>query len=535
MKTTKTPLLAFLRKAYRIAKFSKQPGAPPIDEILAMYQENHWTRRRFLENTSKAAILATIGGSLLSSCKKDNDSGFTNKKIKKADVRIGIVGGGIAGLHALHILRKSGVANITVFESNTRTGGRIMSVPNVMGAGLVTEFGGEFIDSTHEDMLSLASEFGLTLLDTQAASETALNSQAFFFEGQHYTLTQVISEFSNIAGQMQADIDSLSESITYNDHSADDERLDQKGISEYLTDINCTGWLKKLLEVAYETEYGLATDEQSAVNLLFLISTDTSSGRFDIFGESDERYKISGGNQQVVDSLANLYPSHLETGRRLVAVDKTSSEYLLYFDGMSEAQRFDFVIITVPFSVLRNVEFRFDLPAKKQLAIDTLGYGTNAKLMLGFNERTWRNIGYTGYLFSDNGLQTGWDNSQLQPGMAGGFTVYTGGQLGLDLNTGTPEEQAAIYLPKLEQIFPGTAAAYNNTAVRMHWPSFPHALGSYACYKVGQFTTIAGAEQETYERLFFAGEHCSLDYQGFMNGGAATGREAAEGILTMLV
>jgi monoamine oxidase len=52
---------------------------------------------------------------------------------------------------------------------------------------------------------------------------------------------------------------------------------------------------------------------------------------------------------------------------------------------------------------------------------------------------------------------------------------------------------------------------------------------------VGQYTSFAGAEQETYQRLFFAGEHCSLDYQGYMNGGAATGREAAEGILEMLV
>ena len=31
--------------------------------------------------------------------------------------------------------------------------------------------------------------------------------------------------------------------------------------------------------------------------------------------------------------------------------------------------------------------------------------------------------------------------------------------------------------------------------------------------------------------LFFAGEHCSRDFQGFMNGGAQTGPMAAEAIL----
>ena len=31
--------------------------------------------------------------------------------------------------------------------------------------------------------------------------------------------------------------------------------------------------------------------------------------------------------------------------------------------------------------------------------------------------------------------------------------------------------------------------------------------------------------------LFFAGEHCSREFQGYMNGGAVTGREAAEAVL----
>jgi monoamine oxidase len=58
--------------------------------------------------------------------------------------------------------------------------------------------------------------------------------------------------------------------------------------------------------------------------------------------------------------------------------------------------------------------------------------------------------------------------------------------------------------------------------------------GSYACYKVGQWTTIAGAEIEPVGNLLFAGEHCSFDYQGYMNGGAETGRRAAESIINLL-
>jgi monoamine oxidase len=68
----------------------------------------------------------------------------------------------------------------------------------------------------------------------------------------------------------------------------------------------------------------------------------------------------------------------------------------------------------------------------------------------------------------------------------------------------------------------------------MHWPSYPYSLGSYAAYKKGQWTTIRGAEFKPVGNLFFAGEHCSLKYQGYMNGAAETGFLAAQEILKVL-
>jgi Monoamine oxidase len=48
------------------------------------------------------------------------------------------------------------------------------------------------------------------------------------------------------------------------------------------------------------------------------------------------------------------------------------------------------VVLALPFTLLRNVHITVDLPAAKRRAIAELGYGTNAKLMIGFNERVWR-------------------------------------------------------------------------------------------------------------------------------------------------
>lgn len=65
----------------------------------------------------------------------------------------------------------------------------------------------------------------------------------------------------------------------------------------------------------------------------------------------------------------------------------------------------------------------------------------------------------------------------------------------------------------------------------MVWPTFPFTKASYIAWSVGQYTTIAGSEIETVGNLYFAGEHTSYNFQGYMNGGAVTGRIAARSIL----
>jgi monoamine oxidase len=303
-------------------------------------------------------------------------------------------------------------------------------------------------------------------------------------------------------------------------------------IKQYFDLIGLHGFLRTGLEVAYLTEYGLEIEEQSAINFLYLFSANTAQG-FQIFGSSDERYKIAGGNQQVTDALYRQVQNQVKTEHELVRIKQAGQGYVLDFNsnGSAVSVKADIVVCTIPFSVLRNIELQVPLPEWKQNAIHNLGYGTNSKLFLGFKERVWRKYQHSAYIFSDAEIQTGWDNSQLQPGKAAGFTVYQGGIKGLQLGSGTPESQAPKFVAQLEQMWPGCANAYTGIAQRLHWPEHPFTKGSYACYKVGQYTTIRGAEIKPVGNLFFAGEHCSAYFQGFMNGGAETGRMAADEVV----
>lgn len=537
----RTPLIKMLQRSFRIAFKASKKDIHITDEYIGQQLESHYTRRKFIGDVAKTTAFLTAGSLLLPSCEKNTvarsldstDDAFLLASKQKE--KIIIVGGGIAGLNCAYQLKKKKIAS-TIYEGSNRTGGRMFTAENIMAQGLSTELGGEFVDSGHRDMIQLAKEFGFGLIDTTVSSTNGLINDAYFFNNQHYTETDVINAFLPVAATIQADIDALPNNITYNNPGSA-IAIDNTSLAQYIQNLNCVSWLKELLTVAYVTEYGLDAAQQSTINFLFLFSTDTSSG-FDIFGVSDERYKIAGGNQQIPTAIAQQLGAHVIKEHKLVELDKNNSgKYLLTFEkpnGSTVTEDADFAVLTMPFTLLREVDIKFQLPAWKKNAIDNLGYGTNAKLLLGVNQRVWNSQGYRGGCYTDESFQLGWDNSELQPGLSGGYTLYSGGANGVAVGNGSVQSQINLQLPGLNKVYPGVDQHLNGNMERMHWPSYPWTKASYACYKPGQWTTIAGAERKNIDKLFFAGEHCSIDFQGYMNGGAETGRKAAKEIFNLI-
>lgn len=526
-RSSRTPLMAALRKCFRQAS---RPGIPHSPD-------SAWNldRRSFLTG---AMLLGA--GALLPGCRRPDSSGKAGTSGGAsgasagtgAPPRVAIVGAGIAGLSAAHHLSKAGI-RAEIFEAGSRAGGRILTLKDVVVPGLYTEAGGEFIDSSHADMLGLARELGLPISDMRGGSFAGLHPNAWHFGGRLRSDAEVLAEVKASAERLQADIDALPDVIQAGTGGLAQE-LDRMSLEEYLRDRGVTGWFGDLLKAAYVSEFGLDPGEQSSLNLLTLVSLDSSGGEFAVYGDSDERYRVEGGNQGVTDGLAGRLEPQLRPGHRLEALDGKDGDFRLSFQGPAGAveHRAEAVILALPFTLLRSVDIRVDLPPLKRRAIAELGMGTNSKLFAGFKERSWRKNGYLGYFYSDGGIQSGWDHSQTQAGEAGGLTLFQGGAAGLALGGGSPDSKLAALAGDLETLYPGSRAAHNGRAAIFHWPEFPLSLGSYACYKPGQWTGFGGEEGKPVGDLHFAGEQCSGDFQGYMNGGAETGRVAAEAVIT---
>lgn len=80
-------------------------------------------------------------------------------------------------------------------------------------------------------------------------------------------------------------------------------------------------------------------------------------------------------------------------------------------------------------------------------------------------------------------------------------------------------------------MFPTIDKVYQK-ALLLNWVKQPLFQGSYSCYLVGQYSQFHGVEQEPWQNLFFAGECCSMEAQGYMEGACATGETAAQQILS---
>lgn len=536
---SRTGLHAAVRRMVRVASASLAAGAPSAREILERERERQLTRRRFLLATGGTILgVAAVGGCESPARDDVRQGGPSSAKAKRGGQRVAIVGAGLAGLAAAHELRKAGIT-ATIYESSSRIGGRVFTTRDIMSAGLTTELGGEFIDSTHEDALSLVREFGLELIDTKGPGESEF-ADTYFFANGYRDDTEILDALVPTVARMREDFAVLPEMIDYQTRSAKAIELDRLSLQQYFDRAGATGFVRDLMAIAYTTEYGLDATEQSSLNLLTLFDLEDSGAaagaerKFELFGDSDERFKVRGGNQRIIEELACRVEGQVLLEHRLESVSPSGDGYSLNFARASAGSaevRADVVLLTLPFTTLRNVELRFELPEVKKKAMAELGYGRGAKLMMPFRQRVWRERGRSGSFFTDAGPQSGWDNSRGQPGDGGGMTIFTGGEKSNELARDSAHVASLRAIAPLMKMFPNANTSFPGGAEKFHWPSHPHAMGSYACYKPGQWTSIAGAESTRVGNVFFAGEHCSRDFQGFMNGAAQTGRGAAREIL----
>ncbi|WP_267379572.1 NAD(P)/FAD-dependent oxidoreductase [Bacillus sp. GM_Baccil_2] len=460
------------------------------------------------------------------------------KNEKKPTQKIVIVGAGLAGLTCAYRLKQQGISS-TIYEATNRIGGRCWTRRNYFEEEQIVERGGELIDTGHIEIQKLATELGL-VLDDLIAAESIGTKPFYFFDGLPYTVKDATKDFLTIYHKLQKDLKEVGESTLYNNFTERGFELDHMSIVDYIN-VTVPGGihskLGQLLCVAYTIEYGADAHKQSSLNLLYLLGT-ASNGPIQLFGKSDERFRIKGGNDQLPLLLAKKLNGQIKFKSELIKIEQTRQKNikLTFQNDEKEWEVFaDKVVLTVPFSIMRTIDYtKAKFCSLKKIAIEELGMGINTKLHAQFLNRFWRKIGNNGETFADTGYQNTFEVSRAQKGKLGILVNFTGGKTAAEQCASTDEELEKItkeFLKKLEPVLPESKKNWNGLSTIDNWLSNPWTKGSYSFWKVGQYTKFAGIEREREGNIFFAGEHTSIDYQGYLNGAVETGERASQELI----
>lgn len=515
-----TSLLDHLRRAAADARVSIRTGLD-LEHVWDKRTAASFTRRQFL-GTAALAGAALAAAPVVRAAKPAASS-----------ARVVIVGAGLAGLTCAYRLKQVGV-DATVYEANSRVGGRCWTRRNDFADGQIAEHGGELIDQGHTEIRQLAQELKLPL-DNLLAAEPNGTEAFFYFDHARYSYRDATNDLKSIWKKLHRDLSDAGYPTLYNKSTARGRQLDQMSIVDWINETVPGGTnsrLGQLLDVGYNIEYGAETEQQSALSLIYLLAYN-SPGQFNLFGESNEKYHVRGGNDRIVSTLASVLSSQIKTGESLIAVRRTASgAYALTFQQGSGTHQVaaDKVVFALPFSILSQAVdiSQAGFSPLKLTAIDELPMGSNSKLNVQFSRRRWVDLGGNGDSFADTGYQASWEVSRGQAGASGILVGYSGGNRSEDFKAGTLASHVATFLAQASPVFPGLAGFYNQKATLDHWgQTTPFTRGSYSYWKKGQYTKFAGIEGAQEGNAHFCGEHTSTDAQGYLNGAVETGERAA--------
>lgn len=456
---------------------------------------------------------------------------------KPAPKDVAIVGGGVAGLTVAYRLAQAG-RHATIYEASPRLGGRMFTKRNFNSEGMFCELGGELVDTNHKPLIDLAGELGIGI--QRLRLEGAAGSDLYFIDGRLHSEAEMLKKgggaYRAIAMQIAKDQAALTNADeSWTDHA---RALDAISLKSYLEQFrnHAPAWVIDLIDLAYAGEYGVPTDQQSALNLVDLIAAEPD-GEFSMFGDSDEVFRIQGGSSSLPDALAARLGTAItvKNGHALKMLADTNGSLSLGFiaaDGAVIAKH-DLVVLALPFTKLRQVGGldALGLDAMKLKSIRELGYGDNAKIMTGTTSQAWKVISAlparpSGEFYSQE-FQVIWETSRGQTGTRGILTNYL---------TGVTDQAAASakIVSGLRAISPAIAESLDPSNVAsMFWARNPFALGSFSAAKIRQYTTLleVTATPELDGRLQFAGEHTSASFPGFMCGGVESGERVAKALL----
>jgi monoamine oxidase len=432
-----------------------------------------------------------------------------------------VAGAGLAGLAAAHDLMARGAA-VTVIDIRDRVGGRVWTIRDGFAEGQHAEAGADLIDEEQHAIRDLAGEVGLKLTrilkggfgyvraDAGGAPKILARNARRGWERLSQELCDLIAPY-NLA-----------------------ERRWDTPITAALARQSVAAWLEKHRADAdlRETATGLRgffladPDELSLIALVDQFAENDTPARGGMF-------RIEGGNDQLATALAAPLGDRLHLNADVVALSHRGKVVRVSVKSHRSLSQItcDYVVLALPATLLRRIPITPALPAQQHEAIVRLKYGRATKTLLQYSKRFWRGVGRPRAFGSPLPFGAVWDGNEEQRGRAGILTLLAGGGASDGTQAIVAKHGSKGLSDALEWL--GSKEAELLASRQIIWEQDPYARGGYAYFDPGFDPALRAWLSRPAGRLFFAGEHTSIKWQGYMNGAIESGRRAAAEVVAV--
>lgn len=428
-----------------------------------------------------------------------------------------VLGAGLAGLHAAHLLEQAGL-RVRVLEAAQRVGGRVHTLDDLPGR---PETGGTQIGAAYTRVMNAARRLGLPL---QASGRSPLlrdDGMVMFIQGRRYTRAAWAAAPENPLPEAVRALppdralgrllgaSPLRQITDWRDpaHAALDTPLGAELRARGLSDAAL-----RMLEVS--NPYGDTLDETSLLNMHYVQSNIT-----EILKTPGPVLNVAGGNQRLPEAMARALRGDVLLGRRATEVGADAQDVAVRCaDGSMHRARF--AVCALPLPAMRHVRFSPQLPSLHREAVQMLAYGQVTQLHLEVLRPFWDGAdgdGLLPYLWSDGPLERMFPRDELGQGRAETLTVWINGAGCRRWDAMSDADAARSVAQELARIYPASRGAVR-LARRVSWQQQPLAGGAWANWAPGQISRYARHLAAPLGGTHFAGEH---------TGGGLRGMEAA--------
>ena len=459
-------------------------------------------------------------------------SDFTIKPLirKGKPKQVLILGAGIAGLTAAYELDRVG-HHVTVLEARRRSGGRIKTLREPFADGLYVESGAARIPNNHHWTLHYIKHFGLQISPFYPHEQDFIHycqGKAIRIEDEKkVTLAQYPLDFTPEEKAMtlkdiwQKVFSPLLMEI--GDASLLDwppeplRKYDQMTVGEFLSSQEISPNVAKMFGFGH---MDFSKDRVSTLEMLRLLA----------FGlKENQKVKIVGGFEQLPNAFAEHLKDKICYGAQVFRVLQEPSSVNVFYHqgGLEQKISSDYVICTIPFSVLRKMEIAPGLSKAKNRAIQEMSYMSASRVFFQVRKRYWLEQGFNGFGLADYPTEL-WHSTFDIPQQRGILVYYLKGESSRRITAMTESERINDAQKQLNSMLPGLTD-YNEGGFSFCWDEDEYTQGAHSFLNPGEVTQLLPHSANPEGRIHFAGEHTSA-WHGWIQGGIESGYRAAKEI-----